>query len=359
MFGRHKEIYPKRGIFLVFTIFRVGLSLVMLMILAFAAYKALVHFSGVNPLNIDPKNALISVAWSNQSASFIKVLLNARLPENIDEVKAIIKDPASIGTILKPTGLVDDLDLQTAPMTVPQNKVLTFAIVADSHNDNANLKKALSQAKAKGVKFVIGVGDYTQVGSVDELTAAKQVFDSQDLPYYLTSGDHDFWAAIDRNLNPSIYFTSVFGSPYQSFSDSNIRFIIVNNADNYNGVDQVQEDWLLDEIKRVSEASPRQLFVFLHEPLAHPSSDHFMGKISNNVRDQALKLSQLFKETSVGEVFAGDSHFFTRYTGPNGLKMTTVGAITESRNAQTPRYVVVDVYEDGSYNVIDTEVDSK
>jgi len=36
--------------------------------------------------------------------------------------------------------------------------------------------------------------------------------------------------------------------------------------------------------------------------------------------------------------------------------MTVVGALTSTRNTQAPRFAVVDVYDDGSYNVKDQEI---
>ena len=95
----------------------------------------------------------------------------------------------------------------------------------------------------------------------------------------------------------------------------------------------------------------------MHEPLYHPSSDRVMGKTEPNLKKEAQDLIKLFKSSGVSEVFAGDIHFFTGYVEPQtGLKMTTVGSLASLRNVQSPRFVVVSVFDDGGYEVEDIEV---
>ena len=83
--------------------------------------------------------------------------------------------------------------------------VLTLAMVADAHTDFANLQKALAQAKQMGSSVVIGLGDYTQVGTSEELTQARQVFSANDLPYYIFWGlvSNGFKRAFEKQLPSS------------------------------------------------------------------------------------------------------------------------------------------------------------
>ncbi|HLD11777.1 MAG TPA: hypothetical protein VJB91_02640, partial [Patescibacteria group bacterium] len=63
-------------------------------------------------------------------------------------------------------------------------------------------------------------------------------------------------------------------------------------------------------------------------------------------------LLSLLSQKQVDEVFAGDIHFFARFPKADGsVTMTTIGAVTTERNPQTPRYVLVDVFDDYSYQV--------
>lgn len=245
--------------------------------------------------------------------------------------------------------------------TTPPKKAklsFKFTLIADSHNDNDYLKKALTQAKKDSdVKLVIGLGDYTEIGTQDELSQAKKEFDLSGLRYFLTAGDHDLWDARDKQRPATDNFTNFFGSPYQSFSYDNVRFIILYNGDNYLGFGKEQLDFLSGELARIKGEETKLILAFMHEPLYHPSSTRVMGKANPKLKEEARGMVRTLKESRVAEIFAGDVHYFGRYEdSETSLKMTTIGAITSLRNTQNPRYGVVSVYDDGSYVVDDIEI---
>lgn len=297
---------------IVFVIFRLVLSLVISAVLLGGIYSAYKHFSGLDPLKLNPQTV-----FSN---------LLSRANPNIFS-------------------------------TPIQKEVFSFILVADSHNDNANLKNALTQAKDKNPEFIIGLGDYTEVGTVDELKKAKQEFDNLGLRYFLAVGDHDLWDCRNRSLPPDCNFKEVFGPAYQSFIFNQFEFIILNNSDNYIGMGEEELEWLSKEIQSAKDAKLKGIYVFVQEPLYHPSSDHVMGRIEKDLKNQARSLIRTLKDGGVKKVFAGDTHYFSEYSEPEtGLPMVTVGAITSQRNPQTPRYALVLVYDDGSTKVEDVEI---
>lgn len=342
MFKKKRE-YHKRGSFLPMVIFRMLLSLTMFAILGLGVYQAYKYFTGTDPLKMDPQATILTLLASEESAKTLQTIFGF----NIQDFSA------KLGKNQEPQSPSEDISEPSA-----SGKLLVrFALVADSHNNNENLGRALQISKKEGVKFVIGLGDYTDVGTMDELQEAKRVFVSSGLPFYVTAGDHDLWDARDKGHDPTERFSEVFGSTFQSFSDSNIRFIILFNSDNYEGVDSLQKKWLKDTLESPETKEAKKVFVFLHEPLYHPSSDHMMGKVTPKLSAQAAELSGIMKGGGVFEVFAGDAHNFGRYDDPkSGLKMTVVGALASERNVQKPRFTIVDVYEGGGYNVKDLEI---
>ncbi len=360
MFKKHEEeAGPKRrrGTPLPFVLLRMCLSLMMLSIFGIAILTAFRHFSGTDPLSVSPKNALVSVATSDASADLVKAVFSLDAKKGLTSIQRMLAESLNQPTLAPKPQTLDPNIVPSSSFVPTAPLLMKFAVIADSHTDNEDLAKALNQAKSSGVKFVIGLGDYSQVGTKEELQSAKNVITSSGLPFYGTAGDHDLWDCRNRKLSPDCNFTTVFGSTYQSFSDSNIRFIILYNSDNYDGIDALQMKWLGDELQRAAIAQPKQLFVFTHEPLYHPSSDHIMGKDNSKIRDQASHVASLLKQAKVAEVFYGDTHFYGRYVDPTtSLKMTTVGAVTRERNVQAPRFAIVDVYTDGSYNVEDLEI---
>lgn len=318
MFNKRYIEHKKPGLNIFYVLFRSILSITMMSILVTGIYQAYIFFTGVDPLKI------------NLSSTILGNMQN----------------------------LLDKNKLTIANNSGSESTVaFRFAIVSDSHNDNERLSQALIQAKSQGAVLIIGLGDYSSVGTVEELQKTKDTFQSANLPYYVTAGDHDLWEPRDRGSNPTANFISVFGPSYQSFGYEGIRFIIVYNSDNYAGVDELQMRWLDDELTKVNIEKPKSAFLFLHEPLYHPSSDHVMGKTNPNLKNQAERIAAKAREAGIKEVFAGDTHFYTRYQDPKSLlDMTAVGAITKERNTQSPRFVLVDVYDSGDYNVQDLEI---
>lgn len=345
MFG--KKSY-KRPTFLPFVIFRLILSVIIFAFLMGGFYSALQYFSGVDPLKVDPK-ALGGV-----------VISALRNPNSTIESLSKL-DFNSLFTIPNNSVVPSDNPLNSGQSDVPKDIPVSFSFLlfADSHSENNYLEKALEQGKkkAKNLQFVIGLGDYTEVGTVEELKVAKQVLDSAGVRYFVVPGDHDLWDSRDKKNLATQNFRTVFGSTYQSFIYKNVKFVLIDNADNYLGLSETQIQWLKNELEKAkNKDNVSMVFVFAQKPLYHPSSDHVMGAQTPKLKDQAKELISLLKDAGVNEFFAGDIHYFTRYTDQTGLKMTTLGAVASAKNTQAPRYGLVTIYEDGSYGVEDVEI---
>jgi len=155
----------------IFTLFRLGLSLLIMGVLLLGVYQAYKSFSGVDPLKVKPQFLVSSFLSSDEAYKLITGLLSAKPEDSLNQAKKFIKE-----------GKVDLPSSSTIPATTAPLD-FKFAIVTDSHNDNDDLKKALTEAKDAGAKFAIGLGDFTNVGTVDELRSAKLAFDTVNSPY--------------------------------------------------------------------------------------------------------------------------------------------------------------------------------
>ena len=240
------------------------------------------------------------------------------------------------------------------------------------------MERALRQASGEGINLVIGLGDWSRVGTLEELTAAKKVFDQSKVPYYLTAGDHDLWDSRNRGKEPLSNFEQVFGKASQEIEREGIQIVIVDNSDIYKGISQ--EGWeILKGIKGTksttgitgsnndqaldtlgthdSRDTPRLAFVFAHKTPFHPDSEHVMGEDSEEVSRQARNLIDLLGQKKIDGFFSGDLHFFAQFKDPSGLvKMTTVGAVARERNFQGPRFAIVTVFNDYSWDIRDVEI---
>jgi predicted phosphodiesterase len=346
MFKSHKTSH-KRSSNPLFVIFRLLLSLIIFGILVLGSYYAYRQFSGYDPLKISPDQFLKQLTSKEAliSSFFDLLSIGSKTVSNTTE-NDISEDYTSLSQI------PSEEDAPKSPLS------FKFAIVADSHSDSVNLDKALQMAKAQGVEFIIGLGDYTDIGTIDELQQAKVEFDKTGIRYFSTAGDHDLWDGRDKKKDPITNYQQIFGPPYQSFSFEGVRFLIIYNSDNYLGLGTTQKNWINQELQKVMRDPEIKLkLAFTHEPLSHPSGDHFMGKVTPDLRDEAIELGNNLKKAGFAELFAGDTHFFTRVTDQEtGLKMTTIGAVTSLRNPQLPRFGIISVYENGEYRVEDVEI---
>jgi 3',5'-cyclic AMP phosphodiesterase CpdA len=261
--------------------------------------------------------------------------------------------------------------VETGPASPAAKVVYTrLALVADSHNENDNLKKALTLAKEKEADYIIGLGDYTQTGTTEELEAAKEVFDASGLLYFVLPGDHDLWDSRNQGQEPIANFMEVFGVVIEPSLETSFDFgykgvfhLMIDNSDVYQGLSENDWTWLREALK-AQDASPSTpdrslpMFGFLHQPLDHPYLDHLMGRASEEVDSQRKRLLELIAQAKVDEVFAGDVHQFNRFTQlATGVKMTTVGALAATRNPESPSFVLVTVFSDGSYKVEKVEIE--
>lgn len=335
MFKKHH----RRSANPIFVLFRLMLSLIMFAVLLAGVYSAYKHFSGLDPLKLDPQ-------------VMAKQLLGARTPQQFLGVISSFKlSPKILPAARLPDGQGKQVLSETSSAS------FSFLLVSDSHDDNANLAKALTQSKPNSPSFVIGLGDYTNVGTIEQLRAAKRQFDIAGLRYFLIAGDHDLWDSRDKQSLPSANFKSVFGPLYQSFEYQGFKFLLLDNSDNYKGISKEQKNWISAELEKARQENRKGVFAFISEPLFHPSSDHYMGKVDKTLKEQAQSLIYQLKDAGVKKVFSGDVHYFSEYEEPiTKLPMVTIGAVTTDRNPQAPRYAIVRVYEDGSTRVEDIQI---
>ncbi|MCR4325166.1 MAG: hypothetical protein NUV69_05800 [Candidatus Curtissbacteria bacterium] len=231
--------------------------------------------------------------------------------------------------------------------------ILRVALVTDSGGENDLLGRALAQAQGIGINSVIGLGDWTQVGTLDDLSAVKQVFDNSKLEYFVLSGDHDDWDSRNRGEEATSNFEQVFGEPTQVLDKNGVRIVLLDNSDIYKGISE--SDWKV--LSDALSGDEKLKLVFVHKTPFHPSSAHIMGADSAVVASQAQNLTGLLEERKVSGLFTGDLHFFAKFKSPDGsVRITTIGAVASERNFQGPRFSILTVYSDYSWDVEDVEI---
>lgn len=224
--------------------------------------------------------------------------------------------------------------------------LLRFAVMSDVHSDLNYSQIALDKAKERKAEYIIVTGDWTKTGTREELFEIKKIFDSAGIAYYSVPGDHDLWSSGLSN------FKDIFGSNYYSFDKNNIHNILIDTSNTKIGLGKDQMEWLR---KDLSDNNQKTTFVFMHLPPYHPTSYRtFWEKEGENseIKKQADYLLSLLAEYRVRQIYAGDHHLSSNYTEPtSGVKIRIVGAITLERNLQKPRFDMVTVFQDRSYDI--------
>ncbi|MBU1104632.1 metallophosphoesterase [Patescibacteria group bacterium] len=238
------------------------------------------------------------------------------------------------------------------PQLANKIPVLTIALVADTHNYNDNLQMALEIAKENKVDFVIHLGDMSNVGTLEELTNAKKGLDESGLEYFVLPGDHEYYVS-EWNGSPSINnFANVFGEVLDglvlTWNSINLKFEIISLCETSSECGNLKS--ITGFASFVNEVNFKfkneDKYLFLHEPL-YP-----LGKDS--------QLLERVRKSNVKAVFAGDAHFSSETPDSvrSSLKHIVIGALTEERNLQTPRFSLLRLYANGEYSVEEIILDN-
>jgi hypothetical protein len=220
-----------------------------------------------------------------------------------------------------------------------------LGILSDSHNSNDNLEKAVNKAKEKGAKNLAFLGDYSDVGTVEEIQNGKKIMDASGLWYLSIPGDHDH----DLGDGALTHYNQLFSARYGVKVVDGVRFIWLDNSANYTLIDNSQMVWFTNTLDASDDGVPT--FVFLSNPLYNKDGFRLMGELNEDVKAQANLLLKLIRNSSVKAVFAGDNHLSSRSADPekSQLEHIVVGALAKERNLQTPRFSMLHVFEDGTY----------
>lgn len=162
--------------------------------------------------------------------------------------------------------------LLTGSFAFSQKKPFRFAFISDTHIGSPNggaeedLRRTVADINSlTGIAFVVITGDITELGKDTELSVAKRILDSLNIPYYIIPGNHDTGWSESGGLG----FNRTFGNDVFSFTHEGIHFIgtpsgpYVRMSDGH--VPRHAMNWMKAELKKIKKNEP---VIFLnHYPL--------------------------------------------------------------------------------------------
>jgi predicted phosphodiesterase len=255
-------------------------------------------------------------------------------------------------------------NFQPSVLSTPtaKTKIATLGILADIHSSWPQLEKAIQILNQQKPDAVLVLGDMTDLGSLEDLQKAKQILagiqnkgqattiDGRPTgqPYLIIPGNHDVWYSRHEGKTHDFNFLQVFGAQPTCESLGNINLVLIDNSDENKQI-PVPEWQKIEQCLNKNQP----LIFFSHEPLYHPANDLVMGKYSDAVATQAAILRNELCNQKAELVVAGHLHSFSKYfyNCPNGyqLPMMVVPAITQARNFQSPRFLMINIFSDGSF----------
>lgn len=137
-------------------LFRLLLSLVIMAVLGLGLLQAYKSFSGYDPTTVSPQAGLKNLLTSQGAYEFVVSLLSFSPTGSLDKARNAL-----------------NTDTENSSNTPSGPVKFRFAVIADSHKDYANLAKALKQAKDSNAKIIVGMGDLSDIGTVEELKKPK------------------------------------------------------------------------------------------------------------------------------------------------------------------------------------------
>jgi len=235
--------------------------------------------------------------------------------------------------------------LETATLPRPGGrKRVRFGILADPHCSRrqtaygrqfeesfALFSKYTQRLAALGAEFIVVPGDMTDEGTLDQLTACRDIIEATPVPVHVVAGNHE------KDLD---LFHRVLGmkSPYFAFAWAGKRFICLSTAsagDLQPGSRQTA--WLRSELERDRESDT---FLFSHYSLVrHPSLEREKDLSVQNEDGMGALLDQA---PHVRAVFSGHKNI------PTSTQRRQVTHIVCPQLVQVPcGFDLIDIYDHG------------
>ena len=218
-----------------------------------------------------------------------------------------------------------------------QKTSFRFAFISDTHIGSPNggaeedLRRTVADINTmQNIAFVVLTGDITELGKNEELTLARKILDSLNVPYYIIPGNHDTGWSESGGLR----FNQVFGDDKFYFTYNGIHFIgcasgpYVRMSDGH--VPRHAVNWMQEKLKKIGSKEP---LIFLnHYPL-------------DNGLDNWYEIVDALKTKNTVLALCGHGH------NNRPVKAEDIPAVMGRSNLRAKA-------AEGGYNLVDVRADS-
>jgi 3',5'-cyclic-AMP phosphodiesterase len=287
-----------------------------------------------------------SELWENAPALSIALSFESPAPErHVLVVQNCMRDAAAtvsgavVADLARERGactLELELDssevrVELAPPQVADTTPFRFAVLSDIQEAIDDVQDIYDRInEIPDLEFVLGAGDLTERGSVEQLEQFQAYMLGLEYPYYVTLGNHELGAS------PPPYH-DYFGRGSESFVYRGVRFTLLDSASAT--IDPIVYDWL-DEWLRLGAAQPH--VVAMHIAPLDPIGVR-NGAFAN--RAEAGKLLSRLAANGVDLTLYGHIHSYYRFdnAGIPAFISGGGGAIPERFDNIGRHFLVIDV----------------
>lgn len=232
------------------------------------------------------------------------------------------------------------------PQTKSSDK-FSFAFFTDIHLNNGDngcwdgLNKAIKNAKAKKVDFILTGGDNVDIDVLkdDGKTAHElmgkysKIIENSGIDYYATLGNHDrFWGVSTKDpLYNEGLFEKYINESYYSFDHKGWHFIVLNTTQTCGGsycVGNEQKEWLKNNLQNVDSKTP--IIISVHVPFLSVYYPALEGKYkSADTFVNFKEIWDMFEDKNLKLVLQGHMHLYEEIKVCD-VQFITAGAVSAS-----------------------------
>lgn len=224
----------------------------------------------------------------------------------------------------------------------------TVIMASDMESDFPSLENFVKTINEDSVDAVFILGDITTLGVKEDFVKSKSILNKSKVKVYYLPGDRDLWKSGGSIKN----FKEILGDNYQLVDVNGVKFLMIDNANEYEGIDSTQFSFIESNLGSAD-------YVLMHNPVYFNDSllglmGKGMGQYSVEVNDQRNKLLGMIRTAPlVKATFAGDQHVFsvTDDSEEESLSHVILGSLSSIRNLDVSNYIKVKIYEDKTFSV--------
>lgn len=236
---------------------------------------------------------------------------------------------------------------QNVQEEVNKEVLMDVLFVSDLEDDFANLEQFVSTANNLNPDIIFVLGDISALGVRENLEKSKEIFSGLNSEVFYIPGDRDLWKSSGLNN-----FKTVFGDSYQVIERNGVKFLLVDNANEYEGISVAQMEFIKSNISSTD-------YILMHNPIYFNKSilgmmGKGMGQYSIDVDHQREELLELVRSSeAVKATFAGDQHSFSVSEDEEkaSLNHVVIGSLNTERSLDSSNFGYMKIYEDKSFYI--------